>query len=47
MRIHLFLTERMASLYLDTSGEALFKRGYRSDAGEAPLRENLAAGCWR
>lgn len=44
MRIHLFLTERMASLYLDTSGEALFKRGYRSDAGEAPLRENLAAG---
>ncbi|SFN80646.1 putative N6-adenine-specific DNA methylase [Formivibrio citricus] len=44
MRIHLFLTDRMAAMYLDTSGEALFKRGYRLDAGEAPLRENLAAG---
>lgn len=44
MRIHVFLTDRMATLYLDTSGEALFKRGYRQDAGEAPLRENLAAG---
>lgn len=44
MRIHAFLTERMATIYLDTSGEALFKRGYRQDAGEAPLRENLAAG---
>ena len=31
-------------MYLDTSGEALFKRGYRKEQGEAPLRENLAAG---
>src|SRR5204863_3533173 len=31
-------------LYLDTSGEPLFKRGWRADAAEAPLRENLAAG---
>lgn len=44
MRIQLFMTDRMATIYLDTSGEALFKRGYRQDAGEAPLRENLAAG---
>jgi len=44
MRIHAFLTERVATLYLDTSGEALFKRGYRQETGEAPLRENLAAG---
>lgn len=44
MRIHLFLQEQMASIYLDTSGEALFKRGYRVTQGEAPLRENLAAG---
>jgi len=29
---------------LDTSGESLFKRGWRWDKGEAPLRENLAAG---
>jgi putative N6-adenine-specific DNA methylase len=44
MRIHVFLDEQTATLYLDTSGEALFKRGYRRGAGEAPLRENLAAG---
>ncbi|WP_269531823.1 class I SAM-dependent RNA methyltransferase [Chitinimonas sp. BJYL2] len=44
IRIHLFLTEQTATIYMDTSGEALFKRGYRQDAGEAPLRENLAAG---
>ncbi|HKP66011.1 MAG TPA: class I SAM-dependent RNA methyltransferase, partial [Casimicrobiaceae bacterium] len=36
--------DRDASLYVDTSGEPLFKRGYRRDADEAPLRENLAAG---
>ncbi|MCE5181539.1 MAG: THUMP domain-containing protein [Betaproteobacteria bacterium] len=44
MRIYAFLTADMATLYLDTSGEALFKRGYRKEQGEAPLRENLAAG---
>ena len=44
VRVHAFLGEREATLYLDTSGEALFKRGYRRDADAAPLRENLAAG---
>jgi len=44
VRVHAFLTEREATLYLDTSGEPLFKRGYRRDAEGAPLRENLAAG---
>ena len=44
VRIHAYLTEREATLYLDTSGEALFKRGWRRDADVAPLRENLAAG---
>ena len=34
-------------LYLDTSGESLFKRGYRTDKVEAPIRENLAAGILR
>ncbi len=29
---------------IDLSGEGLHRRGYRSEAGEAPLRENLAAG---
>ena len=43
-RIHAFLTATDFTIYLDTSGEALFKRGYRSVTGEAPLRENLAAG---
>jgi len=44
IRIHGFLDARKFSLYLDTSGDALFKRGLRQHAGEAPLRENLAAG---
>ena len=44
IRIHAFLDERNVSIFIDTSGEALFKRGYRQDTGEAPLRENLAAG---
>jgi putative N6-adenine-specific DNA methylase len=44
VRIHAFLEQARATLYLDTSGEALFKRGWRRVAGEAPLRENLAAG---
>ena len=41
------LTERDFSLYLDTTGEPLFKRGRRIAATEAPLRENLAAGILR
>ncbi|HKX37844.1 MAG TPA: THUMP domain-containing protein, partial [Burkholderiales bacterium] len=44
VRVHAFLEGSRATLYLDTSGEPLFKRGWRSGAGEAPLRENLAAG---
>jgi putative N6-adenine-specific DNA methylase len=44
VRVHAFLEAERATLYLDTSGEPLFKRGWRTGAGEAPLRENLAAG---
>lgn len=33
----------VCELYLDTSGVPLYKRGYRADAGAAPLRETLAA----
>jgi putative N6-adenine-specific DNA methylase len=44
VRVHAYLTADHATFYLDTSGEALFKRGYRREASEAPLRENLAAG---
>ena len=44
VRVHGYLTADEATVYLDTSGEPLFKRGYRRDAEAAPLRENLAAG---
>ncbi|HKI64257.1 MAG TPA: THUMP domain-containing protein [Burkholderiales bacterium] len=44
VRVHAFLEQRRGALYLDTSGEPLFKRGWRGGAVEAPLRENLAAG---
>jgi len=44
VRVHAFLEAARGTLYLDTSGEPLFKRGWRTDAAEAPLRENLAAG---
>lgn len=44
VRVHAFLEESRATLYLDTSGEPLFKRGWRAGAVDAPLRENLAAG---
>lgn len=42
----LHLDNDLASLYVDLSGEALFKRGWRdarADKGEAPLKETLAA----
>ncbi len=44
VRIHAFLDATHASLYLDLSGEPLFKRGFREHTGEAPLKKNLAAG---
>jgi putative N6-adenine-specific DNA methylase len=39
----LFVGPENATLYADTSGDALFKRGWREDTGEAPLKETLAA----
>ncbi|HTT36615.1 MAG TPA: THUMP domain-containing protein [Burkholderiales bacterium] len=44
IRIHAFFEANRFTLYLDSSGEALFKRGYRRSRSEAPVRENLAAG---
>ena len=38
-----FLFKDKAQLLLDTSGEPLYKRGYRTETNEAPLRETLAA----
>lgn len=43
VRIHLHLTSDQATLYIDTSGQPLFKRGWREDKGDAPLKETLAA----
>jgi len=43
VRIYAHLTSDSATLYIDTSGEPLFKRGWREDKGEAPLKETLAA----
>jgi len=47
VRIHAFLDATQFTLYLDTSGEPLFKRGARAAQGEAPIKENLAAGILR
>jgi len=47
VRVHVFLDARFCTLYLDTSGEPLFKRGRRDQVGEAPLKKNLAAGLLR
>jgi len=44
IRIHAFLEHNHMMLYVDTSGDALFKRGVRTHTNIAPLRENLAAG---
>ena len=43
-RVEFFLFKDIAALMIDSSGTALHKRGYRPEAGVAPLRETLAAG---
>ena len=43
VRIYAHLTTDNCSLYIDTSGEPLFKRGWREDKGDAPLKETWAA----
>ncbi|NRN28658.1 bifunctional 23S rRNA (guanine(2069)-N(7))-methyltransferase RlmK/23S rRNA (guanine(2445)-N(2))-methyltransferase RlmL [Photorhabdus heterorhabditis] len=43
IRINVFLNKEKASVALDLSGEGLHIRGYRDLAGQAPLKENLAA----
>lgn len=44
LRIHVRAIKNQFNIAIDTSGDSLFKRGYRKDVGEAPLKENLAAG---
>ncbi len=42
-RVEVALRNDRVRLSIDSSGEGLHKRGYRSRAGDAPLRETLAA----
>ena len=43
VRVYVHLTVDTVTIYIDTSGEPLFKRGWREDKGDAPLKETLAA----
>ena len=43
VRVYVHLTTDAVTIYIDTSGEPLFKRGWREDKGDAPLKETLAA----
>jgi 23S rRNA (guanine2445-N2)-methyltransferase / 23S rRNA (guanine2069-N7)-methyltransferase len=44
VRVHAHANGAKVTVSIDLSGEGLHRRGYRAQAGEAPLRENLAAG---
>ncbi len=44
VRLHAHANGTHVTLSIDLAGEGLHRRGYRTEAGEAPLRENLAAG---
>jgi putative N6-adenine-specific DNA methylase len=44
IRINVHISNNTASVSLDSSGDSLHKRGYRTQQGEAPLNETLAAG---
>lgn len=43
IEIFLLLVNNELRILINTSGDALHKRGYRTEAGEAPLKESLAA----
>lgn len=43
-KIRFSIMKDIFSLYLDTSGDGLHKRGYRAIGNAAPIRETLAAG---
>ena len=44
IRLNIYVNENRCIVSLDSSGEPLFKRGYRKQGGGAPLNEVLAAG---
>jgi putative N6-adenine-specific DNA methylase len=47
VRVFVFVSGDRLKVYLDLSGEALHRRGYRTATGEAPVRETLAAALLR
>jgi len=47
VQVHLHLDRQRMTLYLDTSGPGLFRRGVERDTGAAPLKKNLASGILR
>ena len=44
IQFHLHIDRELVTVSLDSSGDPLFKRGYRKEQGEAPINEVLAAG---
>jgi len=44
LRLNVHINEDQCTLSLDSSGESLHKRGYRTETLEAPINEVLAAG---
>lgn len=44
IKFHLHIDRELATISLDSSGDALFKRGYRKEQTEAPINEVLASG---
>jgi 23S rRNA (guanine2445-N2)-methyltransferase / 23S rRNA (guanine2069-N7)-methyltransferase len=44
LRVHAHAHGTHVTVSLDLSGDSLHRRGYRTSAGEAPLKENVAAG---
>ncbi len=47
VQIEFFLKNNQAQLLIDTTGAPLYKRGYRKETGDAPIRETLAAAMCR
>mgnify|MGYP000373141888 CR=1 FL=1 len=43
VHILILIVDNTAKILLDITGEPLHKRGYREEAGDAPIKENLAA----
>jgi putative N6-adenine-specific DNA methylase len=44
IRINVHISNDIANVSLDSSGDSLHKRGYRQQTGDAPMNETLAAG---